>query len=230
MDCVNNYTLSILGLPPDALTKTKSVYTSLYSPSCVIEPCALLEKDGRIIMRVDEKLKDEAARILNGATGILPYHVGKLYELCSDYAQSKGYKIDKSCHIVRRYIVEKPVELSGSHTPVQLTGSEKDILLSDIPFLVSRGPVFGIIESGNVVSLCGAVLKQGFAEAYVETAPKYRRKGYAVSSLLALSRYLNKSGIPLVYELREENEASKSTVKRAGGILHSRYVRFIARE
>ena len=113
---------------------------------------------------------------------------------------------------------------------VLLEGSEEDSLFSDLPYLVSKGPVFGILKDGKVISLAGAVLKDGVYNIHIETAPSERHKGYAKACLLALCNYLYKENARVLYECRSENTASVKTVMGAGGTEACRYVRFIGRK
>ena len=154
-------------------------------------------------------------------------NLDKIYSVTEKHLESKGFTIDKHISIIRCF------DLSGKGKEteaVRLKGTEEDALFSDLSYLTEKGPVFGIIKNGKVVSLAGAVIKEGVANIHIETAPSERKKGYAKASLLALCNYLDKENTKILYECRSENTASVSTVAGAGGIEICRYTRFIGRK
>ena len=72
----------------------------------------------------------------------------------------------------------------------------------------------GMIVSAAVVlpsKRCGGEL-----EMTVETAPEYRRCGYAADNAVALSRYISEKGKYFYYLVRENNIASLSLAKKLG--------------
>ena len=152
----------------------------------------------------------------------------KLCALSEKYLIGKGFTPDKHISIIRCFDL---TGVSGCETEaVLLMGCEEDALFSDLPYLVSKGPVYGMIKDGKVVSLAGAVLKDGVYNVHIETAPSERHKGYAKACLLALCNYLYEENARVLYECRSENTASVNTVMGAGGVEVCRYVRFIGRK
>ncbi len=151
----------------------------------------------------------------------------KIYSVCEKYFRKKRLVQDKHISIIRCFDL---AGIGAKTDACRLTGEEENILFSDLPYLVSQGPLCGIVKDGKVVSLAGAVMKDGVANIHIETAPAYRGRGYAKACLLALCDELKSKSIPVLYECRSENTASLGTVISAGGVELCRYVRFIGRK
>lgn len=147
---------------------------------------------------------------------------GALYDLAARYARERGYEPPRADEIIC-YEVEK---CAPSNSAVRLTGAEKDALFSDLPYLITLGPVFGIVKNGVVVSLAGAVDRGSVYEVHIETAPSERKKGFAAACLRSLAHTAEK---PLLYRCRKENRASDSTVRSVGGVPVLSYRAFTAR-
>ena len=154
-------------------------------------------------------------------------NLNEIYSLCEEYFCEKGLSPDKHISIIRCFDLSGRGEKTDA---VRLMGGEENVLFSDISYLVSQGAVYGFIKDGKVVSLAGAVIKDGVANIHIETAPSYRKMGYAKKCLLALLSELKNKNIPVLYECRSENIASVNTVTTAGGKEICRYVRFIGRK
>lgn len=145
------------------------------------------------------------------------------YPLCEKWAEEHGLKLSRADEIL---CFEIPKCEKTESTAVRLDGTERDILFSDLPYLVTLGPVFGVIKDGAVVSLAGAVDRGTVYEVHIETTPKFRNKGFAKACLAALADIADK---PILYRCRTENKASLATCSALGGRLLCRYRVFIAR-
>ncbi len=191
----------------------------------ISEPCCIVEADGRVYCSAVPSLLP----LLKRQTNLFHEPALKtVAEHCRAYIQAREMVPDKVFSVIHSYeIGHCPSESTKAW---RLSGTENGVLLSNIADLVHFGPVFGVLENEKVVALCGAVLKDGYAEVYAETAPRYRRRGYAASCLKALSAHLLKGGYRVLYECREENEASRRTVERCGGTLICRSIRFKGRK
>lgn len=189
------------------------------------EPCCIVEADGRFFCSAVPELLP----FLKQQTTLFDEAVlEEIADRCRRYIRDRSMVPDKMFSIIRSYEIAESRE-EGTKA-VRLSGTEDDLLLSDIAGLVRMGPVFGVFEEGKVVSLCGGVLRDGFAEVYAETAPRYRRRGYAAACLAALAKDLIGKGHRVLYECREENVASRCTVERCGGALICRSIRFKGRK
>ncbi len=181
--------------------------------SPVITPLAMAYAGGElyasaykeIIGRVEKKL--EAADVL--------------FDICRELAEKRGKTLSRADEI---QCFSVPRCRGGN--AVRLSGNESDALFSDIAYLVTLGPVYGIINDGKVVSLAGAVDRGTVYEAHIETAPSCRKKGFAHECLASLAGTLDK---PLMYRCRTENKASLATVRSLKGRLLCRYRVFTAR-
>ncbi len=195
-----------------------------WDEGCWLEPCVILCENGKYYVSAEKELLPKLRRIDDYFNDD---NLLKVYALCGEHIAGKGFIIDKHISVIRCF------DLSGigkETDAVRLTGREEDALFSDLSYLTEKGPVYGILKDGKVVSLAGAVIKDNVANIHIETAPSERKKGYAKSCLLALCNHLKEKGIKVLYECRSENTASVNTVIGAGGMEVCRYVRFIGRK
>lgn len=189
------------------------------------EPCTILSENGNFYVSVVPEILPELKKIENFFS---EESLEKIYNLSEKYLKDRGFSVDKHISIIRCFDL---TGVRGCETEaVLLKGCEEDALFSDLPYLVSKGPVFGILKDERVVSLAGAVLKDGVYNVHIETAPSERKKGYAKACLLALCNYLYKENARILYECRSKNTASVSTVTGVGGTEVCSYVRFIGRK
>ena len=189
------------------------------------EPCTILSENGIFYVTA---VSDILPELKNTADFFSDESLEKIYNLSEKYLKDRGFTPDKHISIIRCFDL---TGVTGEKTDaVLLEGSEEDSLFSDLPYLVSKGPVFGILKNDKVISLAGAVIKDGVYNIHIETAPSERHKGYAKACLLALCNYLYKGNAKILYECRSENRASVKTVMGAGGTEACRYVRFIGRK
>ena len=131
-------------------------------------------------------------------------------------------KVDKiNCYEVTNFTESRA-------TP--LRENAKSVLFSSVLELAGKGPVFTIEEDGVVVSLASACINGNFAEIQIETAPSYRKKGYAKECLSALTKHLLGMGITPLYFVREENEASMKTVATLRPKLVASYIKIVGRK
>lgn len=78
---------------------------------------------------------------------------------------------------------------------------------------------FVVIEEGAVVAIATVnerLQKGSVLEVTVETSPRYRQKGYAVSSVTALCGYLLDKGAVVAYCCRNTHVKSNRVAKRVG--------------
>lgn len=180
----------------------------------VITPLAVASVGGETRLSAAAEIIDEAKKHIEDPAA--------LAAICERYASERGYTLSRADEILCYEVGKCP----PSHIAVRLTGSERDALFSDLPYLVTLGPVFGVIKNGTVVSLAGAVDRGSVFEVHIETAPSERKKGFAAACLKSLAHTAKK---PLLYRCREENRASASTVRSVGGVQVLSYRVFTAR-
>ena len=85
------------------------------------------------------------------------------------------------------------------------------------PELELRGPCFGVMDSGLVVSICCcARTTPEAAEAGVETATAFRGRGLAAEAVSAWAAAVTASGRVAFYSTSRENLASKAVAKKLG--------------
>ncbi len=213
-----DYCLSFLEVKKEAFSERCD------EASVLSEPCTIVEAEGKYYCSAVA----EFMPFLKKETCLFEKNVlERLKVITSLYIKGKNLIPDKNVNIINCF------DLTGMGVKTEaelLKGDEEDVLFSDIPYLLSKGPVYGIKENGKIVSLAGAVIKGDVAHIHIETAPAARKKGYAKACLLALCNHLKEDEKRVLYECRRENEASYQTVKSAGGRLICRYIRFIGRK
>ena len=95
-----------------------------------------------------------------------------------------------------------------------------------LPELSLRQPCFALVENGHAVSLCCCARSSGAspaavgvgaaAEAWVETAPGQRGRGYAARTVAAWARSIRALGLEPLYSTSWENRASRAVARRLG--------------
>lgn len=192
----------------------------------VVSPFAAAYASGKIYISAAKEMFSYAENLApKGEELFSKESLGALAELCRKWGDKYGFKLTELPSVINCYEIKRE-----KYTPLyaeRLTGDEEDMLFSDLPYLVSIGMVYGVKAGGKVVSLCGAADRISVAEAHIETAPPYRKKGFAKDSLKALASSLKK---PLLYRCREENTASNHTALSSGGRLLCRTVIFFLRK
>lgn len=195
----------------------------------ICEALAIIEYGGKVsFSAIPEIYKDVEAHLENEREPFSKTSLERLSAFCKSALKKRGMELSGKADVINRYEIKEPVIREGC--AVKLSGEEENICFSDLPYLTRRGPVFGIIEEGKVVSMSGAAVSSGIGEIYIETAPAYRKRGYAAACLSALCSHMKKEGLLMVYEAREENIASNRLAKGVGGKKKMRYVRFIGRK
>ena len=92
-------------------------------------------------------------------------------------------------------------------------------------------PMFASIVDGNIVSMACVnehTKDQRMLEITVETAPEYRKKGYARSNTAALAKYLLESGYSVAYCCSRYNEGSRRIAESLGFDLVGRFYAYNA--
>jgi hypothetical protein len=78
-------------------------------------------------------------------------------------------------------------------------------------------PLFAALHDGRAVAVCCSVrLTPAAHEAGVETAPGFRRRGYAASAVRAWAAAVREQGIVPLYSTSWENAASRALAARLG--------------
>lgn len=207
MNEILNYCLNETGCTKKGINKIQC------GREAVITPLSVVRVDGVIYAAADERIFDRVVDSINNTAALL--------SVCRGLADELNMELSPSDEIFCYHV--PPCEGANA---VRLNGDEKDALFSDLPYLVTLGPVFGIIKDGTVVSLAGAVDRGSVYEVHIETAPAERKNGYATACLKSLSAEVSK---PLMYRCRRRNAASDKTVRGAGGKLILSYETFILR-
>lgn len=163
-----------------------------------------------------------------------------LHSVLKPYLDKWGYQDD--CHRMRRYeIYRASAAQSASPAPVlqgtrRLTEAdgEKNRTSQDIAYAVRSGStVFGYEENGEICSIAATHLDENegkaYAEVMVETIPKARKRGLALSCLSALKSELAMRGQGIEYRCSVTNTASRRTARRAGLTLVGRCYYYVLR-
>lgn len=108
-----------------------------------------------------------------------------------------------------------------------LKGIKKNLTTFSLDeLLAKRLAAFVVVEEGAVVAIAtvNERLKRGrVLEVTVETAPRFRQKGYALSTVTALSAYLLDKGATVAYCCRHTHTKSKRVARRVGFVPVGRF-------
>ena len=84
------------------------------------------------------------------------------------------------------------------------------------------GIVYGVVADGMVVSVAfvhgTGIMEDQIADLGVETAPAYRRRGYAKTVVSAVVEHITRTGGEACYGCSPENDASSATARSVGFI------------
>ena len=162
--------------------------------------------------------------------------LGKICAYSDEYLAERGYSRDKkqTASFYIRY------EFTGSGRLLSLCLSDTTFFLSDIyapgqslfvkkggnittfnlPSLVKKGiPAFVTLCGDRIVSIATVnetEEEKNILEITVETAPAFRKRGYAVSNTAALADYIQKLGKKAVYCCRATNLSSRKVAEHCG--------------
>ncbi len=148
-----------------------------------------------------------------------------LFEGIKERFYSLGFETDK-----KPLRTVEVLELCDANRLPSVNGAEKiedkdikNLTTYDIETTLDDGRViFGIKDKGILVSLAATAEAPEVGEPCevgVETVPLYRKRGYALSSLVALTRYLLSFGVSSVeYRHHSDNSGSAALAKKAGFI------------
>lgn len=203
------------------------IYSQKEYDENICEPCTIVLNEDGLCARVYDEIYEKIKDICEKEDVFSDESIEKLYNICNSYAKEKGFVISKHTDIIDCYEIKSV--LGKSEKAKKLSGNERDALFSDIAYLVTKGPLYGIAEKGEVVSLCGGIIKDAVAELYVETAPCYRGRGYATDCLYGVSKELLEN-YKVMYQCKRTNKASCNVVKKAGGEKICSYIRYIGRK
>jgi predicted GNAT family acetyltransferase len=94
------------------------------------------------------------------------------------------------------------------------------------------GTVYGVVEDNMVVSVAYAHrigdMEDEIADVGVETAPDYRRRGYARAAVSAVvDRYIQRGG-EAVYGCASSNTASRATARSVGFVPYAKRMAIVA--
>jgi GNAT superfamily N-acetyltransferase len=85
-----------------------------------------------------------------------------------------------------------------------------------------RAPVLALLEDGHAVSICFCARRSdAAAEAGLETAPAYRRRGFAKRVTAAWARAVRESGRAPLYSTSWNNVESLAVARRLGLTLYA---------
>jgi GNAT superfamily N-acetyltransferase len=88
------------------------------------------------------------------------------------------------------------------------------------------GVVYGVVCEGRVVSVAFAhragVLEDVVADVGVETAPRYRRRGFAQAAVSALAAHFTERGGESRYSCNPDNVASIATARSVGFVRYGK--------
>lgn len=82
-------------------------------------------------------------------------------------------------------------------------------------------PAAGVLDAGRIVSACFCARRSAVAaEAGLETAPAFRRRGYALRVVTAWASVVADEGLTPLYSTSWDNEASQGVARRLGLVMY----------
>lgn len=197
-----------------------------------IVPFLMEEYKGNLSLEVYSGIENEAKAFLARFEGryFSKEALSFIARATDSYLLEKGYRRDTVGETLYYY----QYEMTGADTPESsliLPNTQRltAALLKKIKrnlttfslgeLLQKRLPTFVTVEEGTVVALATVnerLQKGAYLEITVETAPAYRRRGYAVSNVAALSAYLLSKGATVAYCCRNTHTKSNKVARRVG--------------
>ena len=131
---------------------------------------------------------------------------------------------DAPCEQVNRgtsYVVPSHAFSSGDYPDVARLGLESRAVLEDfasvLGAIVTRSPVFAVLADGRVASMCVSARENDVAaEAWVETRPEFRQRGFARQVTAAWGHDVVRRGKIAFYSHLWENIASEAVARSLG--------------
>jgi hypothetical protein len=125
---------------------------------------------------------------------------------CHDFYTGKSYIFPDS---IPPHLFADAVRLDESHRPL-MEQSSAGMQITD-------KAVFAIITDGQIVSTCESSRENEHAgEAWVQTLPPYRGRGYARQVTAAWANYIQQQGKTAFYSHKLSNSASQHVAQRLG--------------
>lgn len=112
-------------------------------------------------------------------------------------------------------------EIPASGEAIRLTHDNAQLLRayleSWLPDAGMSGPTYALVVDSHAVAVCASVRHTAMAdEAGVETAPAFRRRGFAGQVVSAWAREVRNEGRIPIYSTSWENEASRALARKLG--------------
>lgn len=158
---------------------------------------------------VDDLFSDEALEFLR--------------EGCKDFCKELGYTEEKHPKnwgynfICESNTAKEDIEC----VRIRRDGKYKNLTTFNISqCLAYERVIYAVVKEGQIVSV--AVSSESLKDADeiieigTETAVGYRKNGYSVATVRALSEFLCSKGLKVLYKCHHENVASESVARRAG--------------
>jgi hypothetical protein len=146
------------------------------------------------------------------ATETIFYDQGLVEMILADQASSGGIWVGAS------YVIVSPPAREECPDVVCLGEAERDALARfDRELLSIQRPIFAIVVGGQIASTCVSTRESGeAAEAWVQTAPSFRRQGFARQVTAAWAHDVLTRGKVAFYSHRHDNLASRKVAECLG--------------
>ncbi len=150
-----------------------------------------------------------------------PEALSALKEKLTPLMDSLGYEPDRqTCRVVLEYICDGASPAGEAKIVTDPAEAEAyPCALLHGPELCGEGDAAAIITDNGTIVCCAGINDlgdEGECELYVETAPDFRRRGYATSAVSSLAAYLRKNGDVVSYKCGEDNIPSARVAEKSG--------------
>ena len=197
-----------------------------------IVPFLMEEYKGEVSLEVYSGIKDIAEDFLSRYEGryFVKDALSFVARSLDDYLASHGYRRDTVGETLYYYQYEMRdaagLDLSlvtdNTHrlTRALLKKVKKNLTTFSLDELLDkRLSAFAVIEDGAIVAIATVnerLERGGVAEITVETSPRYRGRGYALSTVTALCGYLLDKGAIVAYCCRNTHTKSNKVARHVG--------------
>ncbi len=189
----------------------------------MIIPCSLVQSGEQLTVELYPALEDSFRCWYREIQGdpMSAVHLEELHKRFQNQITEWGYCPSGYCpeHHLLCYRADAPVFIPDN-TPDALPRAQWNGCSDLTGFEPEEGAVcYGIESDGCIVAVAGEnlTLREGqLAEIAVETAPAYRRRGYASHLIRVVTNDLCKQGFTVIYKTDLTNLASQKAAKKAG--------------
>ncbi len=149
-----------------------------------------------------------------GDSHALPIFQKKYVELLSSHGPVEAIWHGPAYRFTNTECDNEPNVVDIEPSNMELLKAHMDDWLADVPH---RHPFLALVDGGHAVAVCASVrITPDAHEAGVETAPSYRRRGYAARVVAAWAKAVSLVNAEPLYSTSWDNRASQAVAQSLG--------------